>query len=38
MSQALQRCLKAKNSKKPNKGLEAAIAVTSILKNGPKKI
>ena len=37
MKQALQRC---KNSvgKKPNKGSEAASAVMSILKNGPKKI
>ena len=25
-------------SKKPNKGLEAASAILSILKNGPKKI
>ena len=35
--QALQRC-KNINSKKPNKGSEAAIAVMSILENGPKKI
>lgn len=37
MKQALQRC-KSAISKKPNKGLEAAIAVMSILQNGPKKI
>jgi len=37
ISQALQRC-KNINSKKPNKGSEAAIAVMSILENGPKKI
>ena len=37
ISQAHQRS-KGKKYKKPNKGLEAAIAVTSILKNGPKKI
>ena len=37
MKQALQRC-KSANSKKPNKGSEAANAVMSILKNGPKKI
>ena len=37
MKQALQRC-KKHNSKKPNKGSEAANAVMSILKNGPKKI
>ena len=35
--QALQRC-KNINSKKANKGSEAAIAVMSILENGPKKI
>ena len=35
--QALQRC-KSAISKKPNKGSEAANAVMSILKNGPKKI
>ena len=35
--QALQRC-KNINSKKPNKGSEAAIAVMSVLENGPKKI
>jgi len=35
--QALQRC-KSTISKKPNKGSEAANAVMSILKNGPKKI
>ena len=35
--QALQRC-KSSTSKKPNKGSEAANAVMSILKNGPKKI
>ena len=37
LSQALQRC-KITNSKKPNKGSEAANAVMSILENGPKKI
>ena len=37
MGQARQRC-KNTNSKKPNKGSEAANAVISILKNGPKKI
>ena len=37
MKQALQRC-KNTNSKKPNKGSEAANAVMSILLNGPKKI
>ena len=37
MRQALQRC-GSSNSKKPNKGLEAANAVMSILQNGPKKI
>ena len=37
MKQALQRC-KNTISKKPNKGSEAANAVMSILKNGPKKI
>ena len=37
MRQALQRC-NSGNSKKPNKGSEAANAVISILKNGPKKI
>ena len=37
MKQALQRC-KNTISKKPNKGSEAANAVISILKNGPKKI
>ena len=37
MKQALQRC-KSGTSKKPNKGSEAANAVISILKNGPKKI
>ena len=35
--QALERCGKIK-SKKPNKGLEAAKAILSIIKNGPKKI
>ena len=35
--QALERSRKI-NSKKPNKGLEAAHAVISILKNGPKEI
>ncbi len=35
--QAYERCGKLKSSK-PNKGLEAANAVMSILKNGPKKI
>ena len=38
MKQALQRSVKIKISKKPNKGSEAANAVMSILKNGPKKI
>tara|TARA_B100000963_G_scaffold132100_1_gene115073 strand:+ start:623 stop:1045 length:423 start_codon:yes stop_codon:yes gene_type:complete len=37
MKQALQRCENT-IKKKPNKGLEAANAVTSILQNGPKKI
>ena len=37
MKQAIQRCRSA-TSKKPNKGSEAANAVMSILKNGPKKI
>ena len=37
INQARQRC-KSTNSKKPNKGLEAANAVMSILKNGLKKI
>ena len=37
MRQALQRC-KSTTSKKPNKGTEAANAVMSILRNGPKKI
>ena len=37
ISQAHQRC-KNMNSKKPNKGSEAANAVISILENGPKKI
>ena len=35
--QAKERCGLIK-SKKSNKGLEAALAVLSILKNGPKKI
>ena len=35
--QAYERC-GIKKSKKPNKGLEAAKAVLSILKNGPKKV
>ena len=37
INQAHQRC-KSTNSKKRNKGVEAANAVMSILKNGPKKI
>tara|TARA_B100001121_G_C18451267_1_gene508625 strand:- start:228 stop:653 length:426 start_codon:yes stop_codon:yes gene_type:complete len=37
LNQARQRSLK-KSSKRPNKGLEAANAVISIFKNGPKKI
>ena len=37
MKQALQRCKNTIN-KKPNKGSEAANAVMSILRNGPKKI
>ena len=37
ISQARQRC-KNTDKKKPNKGSEAAKAVMSILKNGPKKI
>ena len=37
MKQALQRC-KSTYSEKKNKGSEAADAVMSILKNGPKKI
>ena len=35
--QAYERC-GIKKSKKPNKGSEAAKAVLSILKNGPKKV
>ena len=37
MSQALQRSGNIKG-KKPNKGSEAALAIMSILNNGPKKI
>ena len=37
IKQAYQRCGIIK-SNKPNKGLEAANAVLSILKNGPKKV
>ena len=37
MKQAIQRC-RDTTSRKPNKGSEAANAVISILKNGPKKI
>ncbi len=37
ISQAEQRSKKS-NNKKPNKGSEAATAVVSILRNGPKKI
>ncbi len=37
INQAKERCGLIK-SKKPNKGLEAASAILSILKNGPKKI
>ena len=37
MNQAIQRS-KKNNLKKPNKGSEAANAVTHILKNGPKNI
>ncbi len=37
MKQAKERCGLIK-SKKPNKGLEAAQAVLSIMRNGPKKI
>ena len=37
MKQALQRC-KSTKGKKPNKGTEAAYAVMSILKNGPKQV
>ena len=37
MSQARQRCASG-NTRKPNKGSEAANAVMSILENGPKKI
>ena len=37
INQARQRCSSG-NIKKPNKGLEAANAVMSILENGPKKI
>tara|TARA_B110000444_G_C18789255_1_gene571621 strand:+ start:811 stop:1236 length:426 start_codon:yes stop_codon:yes gene_type:complete len=37
MKQAIERSNK-QNSKKPNKGSEAARAVISILNNGPKKI
>ena len=36
-NQAFERCGKIK-SNKPNKGLEAAKAILSIIKNGPKKI
>ncbi len=38
LKQAKERCGLIKTKKKPNKGLEAAKAVLSILKNGPKKI
>ena len=37
MDQAIKRSLNS-SSKKPNKGSEAANAVISIIKNGPKKI
>ena len=37
LNQAIERS-KNINSKKPNKGLEAANAVISILENAPKKI
>ena len=37
MSQAIRRSKKTNNTK-PNKGSEAASAVISILKNGPKKV
>ena len=37
MKQALQRC-KSTYGKKKNKGSEAADAVMSIIKNGPKKV
>ena len=37
MKQARKRCGKEKSSK-PNKGIEAAKAVVSVLSNGPKKI
>ena len=37
LNQAKQRSINI-NRKKPNKGSEAAKAVVSILKNGPKKI
>ena len=37
IKQAIERS-ENKKSKKPNKGLEAANAVISILKNAPKKI
>ena len=37
MNQALLRS-KISNIKKPNKGSEAALAIVSVLKNGPKKI
>ena len=37
MSQAISRSKKTNNTK-PNKGSEAANAVISILKNGPKKV
>ena len=36
-NQAYERC-GIKKSKKQNKGLEAAEAVLSVLKNGPKKV
>jgi 6,7-dimethyl-8-ribityllumazine synthase len=37
MKQAVARSSTNKNSKKPNKGLEAAKAVIAVLKNEPKK-
>ena len=37
MNQALLRS-KISNVKKPNKGSEAALAIVSVLENGPKKI
>tara|TARA_B100001063_G_C16308336_1_gene331709 strand:+ start:36 stop:464 length:429 start_codon:yes stop_codon:yes gene_type:complete len=37
LKQALERCSNSKKSTKPNKGLESANAVLSVLKNEPEK-